>query len=139
MKNSANRILTTHTGALYRPRDLEEMLKAKVNGQPYDEAALEARLTTAVAEVVREQAAHGVDIVNDGEFSKPQWAYYVHERLGGIEYRDTSEDVVPISFGKDCDRLRRLLPAVRPALLPRGLGDQRHAATSRPSPSSPVR
>jgi 5-methyltetrahydropteroyltriglutamate--homocysteine methyltransferase len=50
---------------------------------------------------VREQAAHGVDIVNDGEFSKPQWAYYVHERLGGIEYRPTSEDVVPISFGKD--------------------------------------
>jgi 5-methyltetrahydropteroyltriglutamate--homocysteine methyltransferase len=101
MKNSADRILTTHTGALYRPRDLEGMLKAKVNGLPYDEAALEARLTTAVAEVVREQAAHGVDIVNDGEFSKPQWAYYVHERLGGIEYRDTSADVVPISFGKD--------------------------------------
>ncbi len=33
MKNSANRILTTHTGALYRPRDLEEMLKAKVPGE----------------------------------------------------------------------------------------------------------
>jgi 5-methyltetrahydropteroyltriglutamate--homocysteine methyltransferase len=102
MKGSTNRILTTHTGALYRPRDLEEMLRAKVHHEPYDEAALEDRLRSAVAEVVREQAEHGVDIVNDGEFSKPQWAFYVHERLGGIEYRDDGPGIGSASaIGKD--------------------------------------
>lgn len=86
MKTSQDRILTTHTGALYRPRDLEEMLKAKVNREPHDEAALEARLASAVAEVVQQQVTHGVDVVNDGEFSKPSWTSYVTERLGGLEF-----------------------------------------------------
>jgi len=67
VQTSRDRILTTHTGALYRPRALEEMLKAKVNGQPYDSAALEDRLRTAVADVVQQQAAHGVDMVSDGD------------------------------------------------------------------------
>lgn len=87
MKTSTDRILTTHTGALYRPRDLEEMLKAKQDGESYDSDQLEARLRTAVAEVVKDQAHHGVDIVNDGEFSKPSWGSYVQERLGGLSHR----------------------------------------------------
>jgi 5-methyltetrahydropteroyltriglutamate--homocysteine methyltransferase len=102
VKTSQDRILTTHTGALYRPRDLEELLKAKVNGQPYDEQALEARLRSAVVDVVREQANHGVDIVNDGEFSKPSWVTYVNERLGGLDYTDASRVIAAAtSPGKD--------------------------------------
>lgn len=88
MKTSKDRILTTHTGALYRPRDLEEMLKAKITGGSYDAGRLEERLRTAVAEVVKDQATYGVDIVNDGEFSKPSWVMYVSERLSGLEYPD---------------------------------------------------
>jgi 5-methyltetrahydropteroyltriglutamate--homocysteine methyltransferase len=99
MKTSTERILTTHTGALYRPRDLEEMLKAKQNGRPYDPDALEARLRSAVSEVVKEQARYGVDVVNDGEFSKPSWAAYVQERLGGLSHRPRGD--ARLGPGKD--------------------------------------
>jgi len=101
MQTSRGRILTTHTGALYRPRDLEEMLKAKVNGQPYDTQALEDRLRTAVADVVQQQAAHGVDIVNDGEFSKPSWTSYVNERLGGLDFVARPPVLTAMQQGKD--------------------------------------
>ena len=103
VKTSEERILTTHTGALYRPRDLEELLKAKILGQPYDADLLEQRLRTAVAEVVRDQARYGVDIVNDGEFSKPSWTSYVSERLSGLEYRDRPISVESSLPGKDVE------------------------------------
>lgn len=101
MKTSQDRILTTHTGALYRPRDLEEMLKAKVNGEPYDAGALDVRLRSAVAEVVRQQAEHGVDIVNDGEFSKPSWTSYVTERLSGLDFVARPPVSAAMEAGKD--------------------------------------
>ena len=69
MKRSSSRILTTHAGSLPRPDDLRELLAAKGSQQPYDEAALAQRLQTAVADVVRQQHACGIDSVNDGELS----------------------------------------------------------------------
>ena len=57
MLYSTERILTTHAGSLPRPADLREMVVAKANGAPYDPAALERRLKSAVAEVVRQQVA----------------------------------------------------------------------------------
>ncbi len=87
MKTSTDRFLTTHMGSLARPDDLMAMLTAKDAGQPYDADALKGRIKTAVAEVVREQADNGIDIVNDGEFSKFSWAAYFADRLGGIERR----------------------------------------------------
>jgi 5-methyltetrahydropteroyltriglutamate--homocysteine methyltransferase len=101
MKTSQDRILATHTGALYRPRDLEEMLKAKVNGLPYDPQALDERLRTAVAEVVVQQAEHGVDVVNDGEFSKPSWTSYVNERLSGLDFVARPPVLTAMQQGKD--------------------------------------
>jgi 5-methyltetrahydropteroyltriglutamate--homocysteine methyltransferase len=41
-------------------------------------------LRDAVAEVVERQAATGIDLVSDGEFSKPSYATYVAERLTGF-------------------------------------------------------
>jgi 5-methyltetrahydropteroyltriglutamate--homocysteine methyltransferase len=79
MKRGEDRILTTHTGSLHRPLDLAEMLMPKFGGAPYDEQALNERLTTAVADVVRQQRSVGVDIVNDGEFSKEDFVGYVVE------------------------------------------------------------
>lgn len=101
MKRSDERILTTHTGALHRPRDLEETLKAKLAGEPVDEAALEARLKTAVDEIVKKQVEVGVDIVNDGEFSKSSWTFYINERLGGLEMRDIVGVSGAMLAGKD--------------------------------------
>ena len=43
------------------------MVRTKEAGQPYDHAALAARVRTAVAEVVRQQIDAGVDVVSDGE------------------------------------------------------------------------
>jgi 5-methyltetrahydropteroyltriglutamate--homocysteine methyltransferase len=81
---SADRILTTHTGSLPRPDDLIQMMWAKGDGIPVDEAALAARVASAVQETVDKQVAAGIDIVNDGEMSKPSYATYVKDRLSGF-------------------------------------------------------
>ena len=88
MPQTADRILTTHVGSLVRPPKLVEFLKLIEAGQPYDQAAYEACLKASIEEVVRLQVDAGVDIVSDGEFSKGRnWAFYVHDRIGGISTR----------------------------------------------------
>ena len=89
MKTSADRILTTHTGSLPRPADLVEALNAKELGQPYDEAALAARVKRAISEIVSHQVQTGLDIVNDGEHSKVSWMAYARARLSGLEEIDS--------------------------------------------------
>ena len=91
MPHDTNRILTTHVGSLIRPPKLVEFWRAIEDNKPYDQAAFEACLTQSVAEVVRQQAEVGVDIVSDGEFSKgANWAFYVHKRLSGLTVRPTT-------------------------------------------------
>jgi 5-methyltetrahydropteroyltriglutamate--homocysteine methyltransferase len=84
MKTSQDRILTTHTGSLPRPPQLRDILVRKDKGEPYDKAEL-ARLTReAVSAIVRRQAEVGVDVINDGEMSKPGYSTYVADRLSGF-------------------------------------------------------
>ena len=78
------RILTTHTGSLPRPDDLIQIMWAKGDGIPVDEAALSARVASAVQEIVDKQVAAGISVVNDGEMSKPSYATYVKDRLSGF-------------------------------------------------------
>lgn len=85
MKRSSDRILTTHCGSLARPKDLLDIMKAKVNGEPYNKTAYAQQVRTAVAEVVRKQNDCGIDIVTDGEQGKPGFFAYVRERLAGFE------------------------------------------------------
>src|SRR5215212_9954499 len=85
MKRSTNRILTTHVGSLSRPDDLRAMILQKQRGETIDEAALAARVRSAVAETVRRQAEAGIDIVADGEMGRIGFIPYVNERLTGIE------------------------------------------------------
>lgn len=119
MKRSSERILTTHTGSLPRPDDLIRTMFAREEGVPVDPAALAARIRTAVADVVGKQAAAGVDIVDDGEMSKPSYATYVKDRLHGfggashpLEYRDLVDfpGMARRVFG-DPGRARRKTPA----------------------------
>ena len=70
MKKSLQRILSTHTGSLPRPPDLQQMLLAQERGASVDVVTFEARVREAVDEIVRKQATCGVDIVNDGEMGK---------------------------------------------------------------------
>ena len=102
-----NRILVTHVGSLVRPPKLVEFLHKIENKEPCDEAAYEACLRESIAEVVRRQAEVGVDIVSDGEFSKGKnWAFYVHDRLGGIATRpltmqEAKEPTASVGGGQD--------------------------------------
>jgi 5-methyltetrahydropteroyltriglutamate--homocysteine methyltransferase len=78
------RFLTTHVGSLPRPQDLMELMWAREDGEPYDPAALDARIDRAVEEIVARQVRAGVDIVNDGEMPKPSYATYIKDRLNGF-------------------------------------------------------
>jgi 5-methyltetrahydropteroyltriglutamate--homocysteine methyltransferase len=83
MKRS-DRILTTHTGSLPRPKPLAELLVAKDQGQAYDAAALAAAARAAVRDIVKRQVETGIDIVDDGEMSKPGYSTYIADRLSGF-------------------------------------------------------
>jgi 5-methyltetrahydropteroyltriglutamate--homocysteine methyltransferase len=84
MKRSTERFLTTHTGSLPRPEDLVRVMFAREEGVPVDAAALKARIRSAVVGVVEKQIEAGIDIVNDGEMSKPSYATYIKDRLHGF-------------------------------------------------------
>ena len=119
MIRSSERFLITHTGSLPRPDDLIQLMYAKEEGVPVERAALAARVRSAVAEVVRRQVDAGIDIVNDGEMSKPSYATYVKDRLAGFGgsgntfvYQDLVEfpTLAKRVFG-DPGRSRRKTPA----------------------------
>ena len=89
MKRSSTRTLTTHTGSLPRPTDLVALLNDKELGVPYDPAAYADRISLAISNIVAEQVAAGLDIVNDGEHSKVNWMAYARARLAGLEEIDS--------------------------------------------------
>jgi 5-methyltetrahydropteroyltriglutamate--homocysteine methyltransferase len=84
MKRSTARILTTHCGSLARPKDLLDLMKARVNGEPWDQDVYSKRVASAVFEVVREQVENGIDVLTDGEQGKLGFFTYVSERLDGF-------------------------------------------------------
>src|SRR3974390_13846 len=106
MKRSSSRILTSHVGSLIRPPTLQEFLRAKQAGKPYDAPAYEKCLTESVAAIVREQAQVGIDVVSDGEFGKSiSWSQYALERLSGFERRPIKHDAAnPFKRGADRER-----------------------------------
>ena len=86
MKRSVDRILTTHAGRLDGPPELRPF--AASGDTPSDPAQLDSMVQSAMAEVVRRQAAAGIDIISDGELTKTGFglAYY-GRRLSGLESR----------------------------------------------------
>jgi len=80
-------ILTTHAGSLPRPADLVDLIWARADGQEVDEAALAARVDSAVAEVVDKQREVGIDVVSDGEQSKTGFSTYIGDRFSGFDGR----------------------------------------------------
>jgi len=87
LQQNSDRIQTTHIGSLPRPHRLLDAMKAKYSGQPYNQASYEQELRAAVADIVRKQVECGIDIVTDGELSKPGFFTYIRERLEGFESR----------------------------------------------------
>ena len=78
------RILTTHVGSLPRGQAVVDLLARKEGGEPYDAAAFDSTMAAAVCDVVARQRASGVDVVSDGEQSKPSYATYIKDRLSGF-------------------------------------------------------
>ena len=84
------KIRTTHVGSLPRPAPLVPFLRARHQNQPVDAAAFADATRRAVLDCVAEQVACGVDIVSDGEMAKMSYAYYVQDRLAGLESADAA-------------------------------------------------
>jgi 5-methyltetrahydropteroyltriglutamate--homocysteine methyltransferase len=84
MRHSDERILTTHTGSLPRPADLTEMVYARQEGKQVDPERFNSAVTTATREIVIRQREAGIDIVSDGEMSKPGFVNYIGQRLTGF-------------------------------------------------------
>jgi len=97
MQRSTDRILTTHVGALQRPQELSEAMTERGEWAP----DVLPELRSAVAEVVARQEQAGIDVVDDGEFGKTLWMWYVRDRMDGIGAREWSQ---PLMKGRDRDQ-----------------------------------
>ena len=83
-------IRTTHTGSLPRPPQILQAVREHfATGKAMDEALL----ARTVSDVVRRQVEAGIDIVTDGEMSKPSFFAYLSERMDGFEARQPKQDV----------------------------------------------
>jgi 5-methyltetrahydropteroyltriglutamate--homocysteine methyltransferase len=93
----ADRILTTHAGSLPRPDDLADMIWERIDGKEVDEGELEAKIDSAVNQVVAKQRDVGLDVISDGEMSKSGFSTYVNDRFAGFGGRSEfqADDVAP--------------------------------------------
>jgi 5-methyltetrahydropteroyltriglutamate--homocysteine methyltransferase len=88
MRRSNDKILTTHVGSLPEP-----------DGLGSDEAR-----EKAVAAVLAQQHEIGLDVLNEGEFTKGgDWLSYVDYRFGGFSERPRKDGKPLIAQGKDRD------------------------------------
>ncbi|BDZ48929.1 methionine synthase [Frondihabitans sucicola] len=96
MKQSTDRILTTHTGSLPRTKELTKLLVARERRRPFDQAEFDAEAARALDLVLKGQVEAGIDIVNDGEVPRVGFSTYVTERMsgfGGVSRRKQSLDL----------------------------------------------
>ena len=116
---SQDQILVTHAGALPRPADVRPLVMAKSRGETIDQAALDAKLKTAVAEVVKQQVKSGIDSVNDGELSKSNFTDYIRTAHGGLRDAPDRSAPPPRDHRARSHQVRRLfridLESARPA------------------------
>src|SRR5438477_853524 len=118
MKRSEKRILTTHVGSLVRPPELKALSRFGKDPADKPPASGEQReiLRQATAEVVKEQAAIGLDIISDGEFAKSSWSNYVLDRITGFEIRP--HELRPVAWlGRDLQRFGEVIGREMPSAL----------------------
>jgi 5-methyltetrahydropteroyltriglutamate--homocysteine methyltransferase len=82
-----DRVLTTHTGSLIRPRALAELMTEGRALSERDVAERDRAIAQAASDIVRRQLEAGIDVINDGEMGKGNWIAYLYDRVDGIEFR----------------------------------------------------
>jgi 5-methyltetrahydropteroyltriglutamate--homocysteine methyltransferase len=100
VRQSTDRILSTHAGSLARPHSLLETMRTKEHGEAYDADAYAQQIREAVADVVRRQVDAGLDVVSDGEQGRVSFVSYAEERLDGLE-RVPGKSTMPSSWSRE--------------------------------------
>ena len=85
MKNSQDRILTTHVGSLPRARELSDLLIAEEARKTVDRKRMDELAESGVRHCVKMEIDAGVDVINDGEQPRVGFQTYVAQRLSGFE------------------------------------------------------
>jgi len=85
MRRSETRILTTHTGSLPRSPELQKLLRSRLDPEAAEAEEFRTGVEEGVADVVAKQVATGIDVINDGEQGRVQYATYVKDRLTGFD------------------------------------------------------
>ena len=84
MQRSSDRILTTHTGSLPRPRELTRLYSLRARGEPVDAAEIDRAGREAVRRIVTKQREAGIDVGNNGEQQRDSFFLYLKGRLSGL-------------------------------------------------------
>src|SRR5258708_20195348 len=84
MERSSDRILTTHTGSLPRPRDLTRLYSARARGEAVSEDEIARAGREAVRAIVHRQRDAGIDVGNNGEQQRDSFFLYLRARLSGL-------------------------------------------------------
>src|SRR5262249_57565105 len=110
------------TGSLRRQPDLVALPNRKELGETYDRSAFDARISRAIAEIVRRQTETGLDVIDDGEHSKVNWMAYARARLSGLaeidsppRFRGATRD--SLAFPQTYEDMRVMLAARSGALV----------------------
>jgi 5-methyltetrahydropteroyltriglutamate--homocysteine methyltransferase len=106
---SRDRILTTHVGSLPRSALLSDLLVRREGGETIDHTQLAAEIDAAVAHVIEQQAAAGIDVGNDGEQPRVGFQTYVPQRMagfGGESQRPLNRELAEIPELVEMQRLR---------------------------------
>ena len=96
VKQSTDRILTTHTGSLPRTAALTKLLVARERGREYNRDDFDREVQVALDGVLDKQIEAGIDVINDGEVPRVGFSTYVTERMtgfGGVSQRKQSLDL----------------------------------------------
>ena len=116
MKRSEKRILTTHVGSLVRTPELKAVAQSKTGNSANMDASYLDTVKRATAEVVKKQAAIGLDIISDGEYGKSSWSAYILDRMTGFEYRPNQ--LRPVEWlGRDLERFPDAIGREMPSAL----------------------
>jgi len=91
LRRSTHKILSTHTGSLPWPEALTG-----------DEPEFDERVERAVRNVVVRQKETGLDVINEGEYTKRgDWLSFMDGRIGGCEPRSADKQASALFQGRE--------------------------------------